>query len=81
MENAEALSRTENLYGEGESTYELQLREFVSAVRTSDSQAGSPHSAGPVGTEPGSAEDAVRNMRLIDEIYVAAGLPVRSGYK
>jgi len=48
----------------GEPTYTCQLRAFAAAVRD--------------GAEVlTSASDAVRNMRLIDEIYVAAGLRPR----
>jgi predicted dehydrogenase len=48
----------------GEPTYLCQLRAFRASVRD----------GAPVVT---SAEDAVRNMRAIDAIYRAAGLPVR----
>ena len=48
----------------GEPTYLCQLRAFLASVRD----------GAPVVT---SAEDAVRNMRTIDAIYRAAGLPVR----
>jgi predicted dehydrogenase len=48
----------------GETTYTLQLRQFAAAVLR-----GEP-SLTP-------AEDAVVNMRLIDQIYTAAGLPLR----
>jgi predicted dehydrogenase len=48
----------------GEPTYDAQLRAFVAAVRD--------------GAEfPTTAEDAVVTMRLIDDIYTAAGLPLR----
>jgi predicted dehydrogenase len=48
----------------GRSTYEHQLRAFVEAVA----------SGGPVITSP---QDAVANMRVIDAVYEAAGLPLR----
>jgi predicted dehydrogenase len=48
----------------GEASYTAQLRAFVAAVRD----------GGPVLTPP---EDAVITMRLIDDIYRAAGLPIR----
>jgi predicted dehydrogenase len=48
----------------GEPTYLGQLRSFVGAVLRGE----------PVRTPP---EDAVVNMRLIDDIYRAAGLPLR----
>jgi predicted dehydrogenase len=48
----------------GEASYTAQLRAFVTAVRD----------GGPVLTPP---EDAVVTMRLIDDIYRAAGLPIR----
>jgi predicted dehydrogenase len=48
----------------GEPTYTLQLRAFVDSVRN----------GAPVRTPP---EDAVVNMRVIDSIYRAAGLPLR----
>ena len=46
------------------STYECQLRAFAGAVLR-----GEPIPTGP--------EDAVKNMRVIDAVYRAAGLPVR----
>jgi predicted dehydrogenase len=45
-------------------TFAAQLRAFVRAVRTGE----------PV---PTSAEEAIANMRVIDAIYRAAGLPLR----
>ena len=57
-------ARTEQLYGGGETTFELQLRAFVAAVR---------HGA-PFAT---TADDAVANMQVVDAIYEAAGLGVR----
>lgn len=59
--------RVEKLYGEGESSYELQLAAFAAAVR------GEPAAAG-------SAEDAMQNMRVIDSIYEHAGLGKREGF-
>lgn len=48
----------------GEATYTHQLRAFVAALRS--------------GTPPTSdARDGIANMRVIDSIYAAAGLPVR----
>jgi len=52
----------------GEPSYVAQLRAFVAAVRE--------------GTElPTTARDAVVTMRLIDDIYRAAGLPIRGGLR
>ncbi len=48
----------------GEATYTCQLRAFAAAVLRGE----------PVATTP---EDAVANMRQIDDVYRAAGLPVR----
>jgi predicted dehydrogenase len=48
----------------GEATYTAQLRSFAASVLR-----GEP-SLTP-------AEDAVTTMRIIDEIYTAAGLPLR----
>jgi predicted dehydrogenase len=48
----------------GDATYTYQLRAFAAAVLR-----GEPF--------PTTAEDAVVNMRLIDEVYRAAGLPPR----
>jgi predicted dehydrogenase len=48
----------------GEPSYNAQLRAFVAAARD----------GGPVLTPP---EDAVTTMRLIDDIYRAAGMPIR----
>ena len=48
----------------GEATYTYQLRAFAAAVLRGE----------PVATTP---EDAVANMRQIDDVYRAAGLPVR----
>jgi predicted dehydrogenase len=48
----------------GQSTYALQLRAFVAALRS--------------GTPPTSdARDGIANMAVIDAIYTAAGLPIR----
>jgi predicted dehydrogenase len=49
---------------EGEATYWYQLRAFAQAVRE----------GGPVLTPP---SDSIANMRVIDAVYRAAGLPVR----
>jgi predicted dehydrogenase len=48
----------------GEASYSAQLRAFVAAIRD----------GGPVLTPP---EDAIITMRLIDDIYRAAGMPLR----
>jgi predicted dehydrogenase len=48
----------------GEASYDAQLRAFVAAVRD----------GGPVLTPP---EDAIITMRVIDDIYRAAGMPLR----
>jgi predicted dehydrogenase len=48
----------------GGSTYRAQLAAFAEAVRT-----GVPPTT--------TADDAVANMRVIDALYLAAGLPVR----
>jgi predicted dehydrogenase len=48
----------------GDATYTYQLRAFESAVRD-----GTPF--------PTTVADAVANMRVIDDVYRAAGLPVR----
>jgi predicted dehydrogenase len=48
----------------GEASYDAQLRAFVAAVRD----------GGPVLTPP---EDAIVTMRVIDDIYRAAGMPLR----
>ena len=57
-------SRTTRERVPGEATYTHQLRSFVARVR------GGPEMA----TE---AADAVANMRVIDAVYHAAGLPRR----
>ena len=50
----------------GESSYAMQLRAFVAALRS--------------GTPPTTdASDGVANMKVIDAIYEAAGLPLRGG--
>lgn len=49
---------------EGMTTYRHQLIEFVSAVRTGKAL-------------PTMGEDSIGNMRAIDSVYRAAGLPVR----
>jgi predicted dehydrogenase len=56
--------RTRHERVRGEATYVYQLRAFTNAVRR----------GAPVLTPP---EDAVINMRLIDDVYRAAGLPPR----
>jgi predicted dehydrogenase len=48
----------------GDATYTYQLRAFAAAVQSGESF-------------PTTADDAVVNMRLIDDIYRAAGLPLR----
>jgi predicted dehydrogenase len=48
----------------GEPTYDAQLRAFAAAVAT-----GAPF--------PTTADDAVATMRLIDDVYRAAGLATR----
>jgi predicted dehydrogenase len=63
---ARGAARTEQLYGGGETTFELQLRAFVAAVRH-----GSPFAT--------TADDAVANMQVVDGIYEAAGLGARGG--
>jgi predicted dehydrogenase len=48
----------------GDATYTYQLRAFAAAVR----------SGAPLPTE---GEDSIANMRVIDAVYAAAGLPLR----
>ncbi len=48
----------------GEPTYTCQLRAFAGAVLRGESV-------------PTDADDAVKNMRVIDQVYRAAGLPLR----
>jgi len=55
-------TRTERLRADASYTY--QLRAFVDAVRH-----GTPLPTGP--------DDAVANMRVIDAVYIAAGLQAR----
>jgi predicted dehydrogenase len=50
----------------GRATYDYQLEAFVAAARD-----GAAIPTGP--------DDSVDNMRLIDDIYTAAGLPIRHG--
>ena len=58
--------RVEQLYEGGKSTFLFQLAAFVEAVRN--------------GKEfPTTAEDAVKNMRVIDMIYAKTNLPLRQG--
>ena len=64
--------RTEKIYGNGETTYEHQLRAFVGAVRRDPAAAAACESAG-------SVAESVSNMRVIDMIYQAAGLARRRG--
>jgi len=49
----------------GDSTYAYQLQAFVAAARTGAAYATTP-------------ADAVANMRAIDAVYLAAGLPLRN---
>ncbi len=63
-------ARVERLYGAGETTYELQLRAFARAVSAGGIPAGAA----------GSAEDAARNMAVIDAVYRAAGMSPRRGF-
>jgi predicted dehydrogenase len=56
--------RYEKQYGSGFSSYHYQLEAFVSAVKD-----GAPFST--------TGEDGVKNMKTIEMIYDAAGLPRR----
>jgi predicted dehydrogenase len=56
--------KTRRVRVRGETSYTAQLRAFLAAVRD-----GAPF--------PTTPRDAVTTMRLIDEIYRAAGLPLR----
>ena len=49
----------------GEASYTGQLRAFVDSIRTGESP-------------PSDPADGVKNMRVIDSIYEAAGLPIRA---
>jgi len=49
----------------GEASYTGQLRAFVDSIRTSE-------------PPPSDPADGVKNMRVIDSIYEAAGLPIRA---
>ena len=63
-------ARSEKVYGDdGATTYEHQLRAFVAAARARPSR--QPEGA------PGTPDEAVRVMRVIDGIYAAAGMRVR----
>jgi len=66
MFGSQAQRWDERLYGEGETTFEHQLAAFVSSVRGGQSAA--------------AAEQALRTMRLVDDILKAAGSqPLLSG--
>lgn len=58
---AGAPSRVERLYGNGETTFELQLAAFALAIREQE-------------RFPVTPADAVANMRWIDAVYEATGL-------
>ncbi|HVT64913.1 MAG TPA: Gfo/Idh/MocA family oxidoreductase [Mycobacteriales bacterium] len=60
--NVDGRKTTERI--RGEATYDYQLKAFIAAVRE----------GGPVLTAP---EDAIRTMRVIDDVYRKAGLPLR----
>mmetsp|Transcript_43238 Transcript_43238/g.67731 ORF Transcript_43238/g.67731 Transcript_43238/m.67731 type:complete len:248 (+) Transcript_43238:538-1281(+) len=64
--------KSEKHYGDGSTTYEYQLAAFVGAVRMDPEAVRQVELAG-------SAEEGVKNMRLIDQIYRKAGLPLRQG--
>jgi len=69
------LVRTEKHYGNGEATYEHQLRAFMRAVDKFQ-----PGQGGLVQSESGGvADDPVNTMRAIDMIYVKGGMAVRKG--
>ena len=57
-------NRTVRPHVEGDSTYHHQLAAFVAAVRT-----GAAY--------PTTPEDGLANMRVIDAVYQAAGMPLR----
>ena len=61
-----------------ESSFALQLRSFAKSVRRRQQERGDDHveMSPPVGPAVGP-QSAVRNMELLDEIYVAAGLGLR----
>jgi predicted dehydrogenase len=59
-----ANGKTSNERVEGSTTYRHQLVAFVDAVRTGKKL-------------PTMGDDSINNMRLIDAVYLAAGLPVR----
>lgn len=62
-------AKVEKLYGDGATTYELQLQAFVEAVRT-----------GTVQGVEGSMADALSNMQLLDSMYTKAGMEPRIGF-
>lgn len=64
VEPRDGPKRSEKVYGDGESTYELQLRAFISQLRGGESC-------------PTDAQDAIHNMRVIDDVYRSAGMNVR----
>jgi predicted dehydrogenase len=65
---AGAPARMEQLYGDGETTFELQLAAFARAVRKEE-------------RFPVTPGDAVANMRWIDAVYEATGLGRRPGFR
>jgi predicted dehydrogenase len=65
---AGAPSRVEQLYGNGETTFELQLAAFALAIRRKE-------------RFPFTPADAVANMRWIDAVYETASLGRRPGRK
>lgn len=68
-------SKTLKVYDQGQTTYEFQLAEFARAIREQPNGGLAQTKAG------GKLDDPVGNMRAIDMIYQAAGLPVRVGFE
>jgi predicted dehydrogenase len=68
-------TETKCIYGNNDTSYGNQLKAFINEIRKSEKQ--------PYNEELknlSSAEDAVKNMKVIDDIYTKAGLKLR-GFK
>eukprot|EP00878_Enallax_costatus_P016954 GHUV01017797.1.p1 GENE.GHUV01017797.1~~GHUV01017797.1.p1 ORF type:complete len:137 (+),score=39.32 GHUV01017797.1:588-998(+) len=66
------------IYGSGESNYYYQLQRFISDLQVLEDKHASRQSRKAVrAAMKADADDAIDNMTLIDNIYRAAGLPLR----
>ncbi|KXZ42771.1 hypothetical protein GPECTOR_119g402 [Gonium pectorale] len=79
-EAGDTTTTTTRVYGSGESTYYYQLSRFVRDVQAVQEAAASGDAGALVAASNALAEegaDSIENMRLLDQVYTAAGLAPR----